>query len=418
MIKFGTDGIRGLPNKDFFVDDLVNLGKSISIFKVKKVVIGYDTRISKDFIYSSVVSGLLSKGIDVYNLGIISTPSLIFYTYKHKMVGLMITASHNIYLDNGIKIIKKGYKLSKKEEEKLINYVDDKKTFKYGKIINIYNNEYLNFLKPLIIKSNYKIALDFANGATYKYIDIFKDVSNNLIIIGDNPNGKNINKNGGSTHINTLRKVVLDNKCDIGFAFDGDGDRLIAVSKNGNVIDGDILIYIFAIYLKEHNLLKDNKVILSIMSNLAIKKALENKKIEVIETPVGDKYITRLIKKYHYSLGGESSGHIILNNLFITGDGILNALYLLKIIQETNLDIDKVYKELNLYKTKLVNLKNVEITNNLKLIEYINSINKNIDNKVIVRKSGTENKLRIYVSSKSKYKVNKIYKQIINLIKG
>ncbi len=426
MKYFKTDGIRFIPDHDFDLNLIFKIGKAISCLNIKDIVIASDTRLSKDIILSLISFGALSSGINIYYLGITSSPGLIYYSYKHNMIGIMVTASHNPHEYNGIKLIKNGFKLSENEEILIEEAIDGNKNIeikKYGLFFDISDNqEYLNFLKENIVKSNLKIAIDCANGATYKIApNIFNLVSENVIYDAIKPDGTNINQNVGSTHINNLKRLVLDNHCDIGFAFDGDGDRLICVDENGNVFDGDLLIYIIAKHLKSINQLNKDMIVLSIMSNLGIINDLNNKGIKVKETPVGDKYIAQELFKDNLSLGGESSGHIIINNVFHTGDGILVSLYLLSILEKTKKSLKELIKDVKLYPSKLVNLKidKHSIYNNKTLNDYINVTKKRLNNdcKIIIRPSGTEDLLRIFVMTLSNYDVEKIMEELITIIK-
>ena len=426
MNYFGTDGIRGIPNVDLNFDLVSSLGKALSIFNVKDVYIASDTRESKDFLISCLSSGILSLGMNVHYLGIMSTSGLIYYSYVNKVIGVMITASHNPYYDNGIKIINKGFKLNKDEEEKIESLINNN-DYKYLDVGSFYFEEnkvniYLDFLKKHIVKTNLSICLDCANGSTYKIAqEIFKDVSNKIIYIGINPNGKNINLDVGSTHLEKLKETVRKNKCDLGFAFDGDGDRLIAIDKNCQVIDGDLLVYIFATYLLENNLLNKNYVVLSKMANIGVINALKSKGIKVKEVDVGDKYIYQEIKNNDYVLGGEESGHIILNNLFHTGDGILAALYLIKILEEKKQSLLELIKDISIYPSILYNLKVKDKNNILKnknLDNYLKSLKEKYkdDIKIVIRPSGTEDKLRIFIMSKEKDINQKILDNVLNII--
>lgn len=335
----------------------------------------------------------------------------------------MITASHNKYSDNGIKIINKGYKLNSDEENEIEYLIDnDNYSFDLGKLdfINI-NYDYLKFINTYLINSKLKIIIDCANGSTSNLaFNVFSKVTNDLIIINNNPNGYNINENCGSTDVLKLKEEIIKNKYDIGFAYDGDGDRVVAVDKYGNICSGDILIYLLALYLKKQY--KMNKIVLTKMSNLGIIKALNKNKIDVIETDVGDKYIMESLQNNNLILGGEDSGHIIINNVFHTGDGILISLFILRALNYLKINLSDIYNSLNLYYSNNINIKvndkNV-IFNNINLDNKVKEIQSklNDDCKIIIRPSGTEDFVRVCVMGKNKEEVDKYLDEIIKIIK-
>lgn len=424
---FGTDGIRGVPNKKLTVELVTKLGQALSQLNNKDVVVATDTRISKDMLAQAITAGALSRGINVHFVGVIPTPALIYYSYVKGYTGIMITASHNPYTDNGIKVLNKGFKLSDDEERKIEEYIDCPK--EYDGEIGILNDEvnaklnYLTFVNKYIKESNLKIALDCANGATYQTAkEVFSKVTDKLVIVADSPNGKNINNNCGSTHLELLKNTVLENQCDIGFAFDGDGDRVLCVDSKGNIIDGDKLIYLLAMYLKSKNKLKDNTVVLSIMSNFGLLKKLNELGIKVIETSVGDKHIIKALKDNNLSVGGENSGHIIVPDVLHTGDGVLNALLVINLLSETNTKIESWFEDIHMYADKMVNVvvsDRNKVINNEKLLKRINEIKNELNNdcKIIVRASGTEELIRVSVMAKSNDLVEKYSTELVNLVK-
>lgn len=428
MKYFGTDGIRGIPNEKLTVDLVTKLGMALTALNNKNVVLATDTRLSKDMLAQAISAGALSKGLNVEFLGVIPTPALIYYSYVHKATGIMITASHNPYTDNGIKVLKNGIKLSEDDELKIESLIDNPKEDKteIGKYIINDNakEEYVDFIKKNIIKTNLKIVLDTANGATYKTAEmIFRDITSNLTIIANNPDGYNINNGCGSTHLELLKKKVLETKADIGFAFDGDGDRVLAVDRNGNTIDGDMLIYILARYLKQNNKLNNNSIALSMMSNLGLIKSLNKYGINVIETNVGDKYIVKSLFENHLSVGGENSGHIILPDLFHTGDGVFVASQIIKILEETNTSINDWLKDVKMYADKMVNIKvndKKAVLNNQKLFDTVDEIKKELkyDCKIIIRASGTEDLIRVSVMAQNEADVLKYSECLVNLVKS
>lgn len=424
---FGTDGIRGVPNKKLTVELVTKLGQALSQLNNKDVVVATDTRISKDMLAQAITAGALSRGINVHFVGVIPTPALIYYSYIKGYTGIMITASHNPYTDNGIKVLNKGFKLSEDEERKIEEYIDCPKEYdgEIGILIDEVNAklDYLKFVKKYVKKSNLKIALDCANGATYQTAkEVFSKVTDKLVIFADSPNGKNINNNCGSTHLELLKNTVLENQCDIGFAFDGDGDRVLCIDSKGNIIDGDKLIYLLAIYLKSKNKLNDNTVVLSIMSNLGLLKKLNELGIKIIETPVGDKHIIKALKDNNLSVGGENSGHIIVPDVLHTGDGVLNALLITNLLSETNTKIESWFEDIHMYADKMVNVivsDRNKVINNEKLLKRVNEIKNELDNdcKIIVRASGTEELIRVSVMAKSNDLVEKYSTELVNLVK-
>jgi len=426
MKYFGTDGIRGIPNQKLTVELVSKLGMALTALNNKKVVIATDTRISKDMLSSAITSGALAAGLNVEFLGVIPTPALIYYSYKHKKTGIMITASHNPYTDNGIKVLNNGLKLSEEDELKVEALIDNPAPLsteigKYS-VNNDAKLEYVEFIKSNIVKSNLNIILDCANGATYETAKlIFDNITPNLTIIANNPDGYNINNGCGSTHLELLKENIKNSKYDIGFAFDGDGDRVLCVDKNGNTIDGDMLIYILARYLKQNNKLNNNAIALSMMSNLGLIKSLNDYGINVIETNVGDKYIVKALFENKLSVGGENSGHIILPDLFHTGDGVFVASQIIKVLEETNTNINDWLSDVWMYADKMVNIKvkdKTKVLNNKELFNKIEDIKKELNNdcKIIVRASGTEDLIRVSVMAKDSNIVNKYSDYLVNMV--
>lgn len=427
MKYFGTDGIRGIPNKTLTNELVYKIGKSLAILANKKVYVAFDTRISKDMLFCSLASGCMSMGLDVYNLGVLSTPGLIYYSKQKNAIGVMITASHNPYTDNGIKIVLNGRKLSESEEKEIEKYIENPVDFSNSIGRLFYDrqapNEYINFILSKAQKSDFRIGVDCANGATYELSQmIFPRLAKEVKFIGCEPDGFNINQQVGSTNIYRLKELVLLNKLDFGFAFDGDGDRVIAVDFNGNVIDGDKIIYILASYLKRQDKLKNNKVCLTVMSDLGVIKALNEIGVSVNEVNVGDKYVYKNIVENDLSLGGENSGHIILYDQLNTGDGVLIASILIEIFRKEEKIFQDYLKDINSYFSRTINL-SIENKNNLIKNEMlINKIDKiknkfNQECKVIVRLSGTENLVRVTLMGKDEQKVNFYINELVEFIK-
>ena len=425
MKYFGTDGIRGVPNQKLTVDLVTKLGMALKVLGNKDLVIATDTRLSKDMLSSAITAGALSMGINVHFVGVIPTPALIYYSYVKKYTGVMITASHNPYTDNGIKVLKNGFKLSEEDEVKIEELIDNPASLstEVGKYYVEDGMEiYLSFLDKFITKSNKKIVIDTANGATYKTAPLaFNKITDNLTVIANNPDGYNINNGCGSTHLELLKSTVVNNKADIGFAFDGDGDRVLCVDSNGNTIDGDMLIYIYARYLKANNKLNQNKVVLSMMSNLGLIKSLNDYGIDTVETNVGDKYIIKALFDNDLSVGGENSGHIILPDLFHTGDGVLVASQIVKVLKETNTDINYWIKDVKMYSDKMVNIKvkdKTKVLYNKYLFDRIEAIKSELSNdcKIIVRASGTEDLIRVSVMARESDTVSKYSDELVGIV--
>ena len=426
MKYFGTDGIRGIPNQKLTVDLVTKLGSALKSLGSKDVVLATDTRLSKDMLSNAISAGALAAGLNVHFLGVIPTPALIYYSYIKKCTGVMITASHNPYTDNGIKVLKDGKKLSDVDEAKVEALIDNPETFgvEIGKyeIVENPKDEYLDFIKKYITKTNKKIVIDCANGATFETaVSAFKEITDNLVILSNTPDGYNINNNCGSTHLENLKATVINEKADFGFAFDGDGDRVLAVDSMGNTIDGDMLIYILARYLKLKGKLNNNKVVLSMMSNLGLLKSLKENDIDVIETPVGDKYVVKALFDNHLSVGGENSGHIILPDILHTGDGVLNAIIITKILEETKTDFNYWLKDVIMYADKMVNIKVKDknsVLNNNGLFNRVDEIRKELNNdcKIIIRASGTEDLIRVSVMAKSLDLVNKYSNELVTMV--
>ena len=425
---FGTDGMRGIPNKILTTNLVMKIGSALKSLDNKDICVATDTRLSKDMLSSALISGALAMNNDVHYLGVIPTPALIYYSYLKKYTGVMITASHNPYTDNGIKLLNKGYKLTPEEESLVESLMDNPSspTLEVGKLINEEEgalNTYLDFVSKHIVKSKLKIAIDCANGATYKTAPLlFSKVTDDLVVICNNPDGYNINNNCGSTHLDLLKKTVIENNCDLGFAFDGDGDRVLCVDYKGNVVDGDMLIYLLAMYLKSKNKLNKDTVVLSIMSNLGLLHKLEEKGIKVIETPVGDKYIAKELFNNNLSIGGENSGHIIVPEVLHTGDGVLNAILITNLLTETNTTISSWFKDINMYSDKMVNIRvndKSKVLNSKELLTRVEDIKKELNNdcKIIIRASGTEDLIRVSVMARSEELVNNYSSELVDLVR-
>ena len=397
MKYFGTDGIRGIINKDLNSDLIYRIGRSLKVLNVDKIYIGYDTRESNTYVFNLLVSGILSVGIDVVDSGIVSTPSLVYFSNKHNACTLMITASHNPYYYNGIKIFKNGEKLSDEEEELIEANLDFNFDFKLGKLTkdNSVFNEYIYYLSLYKEKSINKVTLVLSYVALVYIASKLFNNEDNISLINKDYNGVNINDNVGSLHID--RAKLNDSK--YLFSFDGDGDRIL-FKDNNNIYEGDLIVYLLAIYYKL------NKVVLTENVNLGLLKAFEKRNIKVYISSVGDKNVYNLMIKENCLLGGENSGHIINLKYMNSGDGLLNFLIISKIINE--IDISKYLKDIKYYPSK-----NINLGVNYK-IEKLTKIKEKYKKKarVNIRKSGTENVIRVNICSKKKEVIDLILKEI------
>ncbi len=407
---FGTDGIRGVAGATLDIETALKIGQSLKqTFNIDTIVIGRDTRKSSDALAMALATGAMNSGIDVLDAGVVATPVIAYYTRKHAMIGAMITASHNPYQDNGIKIFNKGFKMTKEEEAVIETFIDtplDSKTGAFG----IYSmdpsikTEYQKLYASLPAdKANLSVCLDTANGATFELAgEILTPRVDEVCIINNEPDGTNINENCGSTHLESITRTVMENKCDLGFAFDGDGDRVLVVDHNGKLYDGDYLLYIIASYLKEQGKLNKDTVVLTKMSNPGIVKAFNTQGIKVVRTDVGDKYVTSEMFKHGYALGGENSGHIIIKDFLQTGDGILVAAMILNILQSSKRSLSGLCEAIEIYPQITRNIKDVDkrVVEHKAVKQTIKEVQKTLgsDSLLLVRPSGTEPVVRLTVS--------------------
>ena len=440
---FGTDGIRGKTNQSLINEKFLSeLSIALSVFfgknksLNKKIIIGKDTRLSSYMVESIITGVMLSRGWNCVSIGVIPT-SAISRAIKigDYDFGIMISASHNSFEDNGIKIFnKKGEKLTDNEElqvEEIINLKKQSPLCTDLKIGRIQKNDdvvtkniyYLLFQKNKF--SGLKVVVDCANGSAYKVApEIFSEVGIDLISHSTKPNGKNINKNCGALYPKNLSKLVRNHKADLGIAFDGDSDRLILCDKNGQIINGDKILAIAASSMLKQNKLKSKAIVSTKMANIGLEDYLNERGIKLFLTDVGDRYVMEEMKRRNVNLGGEQSGHLIFSDHSFTGDGILSALQVFTILQIENKQIHELLDDFNIFPQTLVNL---DLHSDTKKI-FINSrLNKTILNfldnkqdepKILIRKSGTENLLRIMVQSRSLKLTNHISQTLVDMIKG
>ncbi|WP_454948112.1 phosphoglucosamine mutase [Gemella sanguinis] len=437
---FGTDGIRGVAGETLTADLSFKVGKALGKLLTDKkdrpkIIIGRDTRISCDMIEYSLTAGLTSVGVDVMTVGVIPTPAIAYLTKTIETdSGIMISASHNPYQDNGIKIFgPDGFKLTDEQEleiEHLIDNVEQIKAASYEHIGNLYSGselsqKYIQHIKQSISDdlSGIKIALDCAHGATTGVAPfLFGDLEADIETIGCAPSGTNINDNVGSTKINTIAEFVKVHNVDLGFAFDGDGDRVLAVDSEGNVVDGDKIMFILAKHLKEQGELKDNMVVSTVMSNIGFYKAVEEHGMQSVKTSVGDRYVVEEMRNNNYSLGGEQSGHIILMNYATTGDGILTAVKLADIIKTTGKSLKELADEVNIYPQKLVNIKVTDkkiAMEDKEILEECEKVEKELEGngRILLRASGTENLIRVMVEASSDELTDKYCEQVAKIVR-
>lgn len=428
MKYFGTDGIRGIAYEKLNALLAFKLGQAIAfVFHSKEVVIGMDTRESSPMLAYALSNGLMAKGVNVLFAGVCSTPMIANYSLQKNIIGVMITASHNPYMDNGIKVFNKGYKTSEADEEKLEHFLDhgDITYQEFGHFImsNDIHDEYLKIYEKLNLKtSKYRIGYDSANGANHIISkELFQRIAPNSIQISNTPNGQNINLNCGSTHLETIQKLVKSKKLDIGFSFDGDGDRIMVVDHHQKIYDGDMLIYIIASYLKKKNLLNNNTVVLTKMSNPGILKALKDQGISYSLTNVGDKYVFEELYNNDYTIGGEASGHIIIRNLLHSGDGLLVAIYLIQILEELNASLEELTKDVSLYPFKLTNIKGIkkEVLSLDTIQDLISHVKMRLGEHslLLVRPSGTEDLIRVTLSHQDPVLVDEMTNLLVDTIK-
>ncbi len=423
---FGTDGIRGKAFKWLDQSLAFRVGQGLShAFDLPDVIIGHDTRESSPMLAYMVASGALSQGLNVWFAGVCATPMLARYAKDNSMIGVMITASHNPYTDNGIKVFHKGYKTNRKEEADIEYVIDhpitDIKPFGAFSLAKDFNAQYVTLYDTFpAFKTHLNIVYDSANGGNYKIAQkIFDQFAPGSKHIGHHPDGLNINVNCGSTHMDHLQAFVKEHHYDIGFGFDGDGDRMLVCDQE-RIYDGDEIIYMIASYLRRKHQLKDDHIVLTKMSNPGLLKALTQEHISYTLTDVGDKHVTQVLDKHHYAIGGEHSGHIIIHSLLHTGDGLLAAIYLLYVLTEQNMTLKEALSNYTRYPYQLTNVKDVDksMLKDEKMITFISDLKQSLGAHalLLVRASGTEPLIRITVSHQDKTIVKETTEKIVNYI--
>ena len=427
---FGTDGFRGEANRDLTAMHAYKIGRFLGWYfsadcrgTRARIVIGKDTRRSSYMLEYAVAAGLVSSGADAYMLHVTTTPSVSYVVRGDSFdAGIMITASHNPFYDNGIKVLNsEGEKLDDYKTLLMEAYIDGELSLlgidggdiplaQGDKIGCIYDyvagrNRYVGYLISLASNSykKLKIGIDSANGASWNIANsVFSALGAMTYVIGAEPDGLNVNRDCGSTHIERLRRLVLENHLDVGFAFDGDSDRCIAVDERGNTVDGDAIIYILAKRLLSKENLEDNTVVATVMSNSGFVKSLEKLGVKCVQTAVGDRYVYECMQAHGYSLGGEQSGHVILKKYATTGDGILTAIMLCEEMCDQKSPLSKLYASLRVYpqytKNVRVKDKNSALSDSV-VLGAVENAEKAVEGRgrVLIRKSGTEPLIRIMV---------------------
>ena len=438
---FGTDGVRGVANETLTPEIAYKLGRiSGHLFKKEdgkpKVLIGLDTRVSGPMLEGALVAGLLSIGAEVMRLGVISTPGVAYLTkVTNAEMGIMISASHNPFGDNGIKIFgPSGYKLSDEQEAEIEALMDEEDTLPrptgdgIGTVSNYFegSQKYLSYLQETVDHefTDMYVGLDCANGATSSLAaHLFADLDAELFTIGNSPNGTNINDGYGSNATENLQALVKEKELDIGLAFDGDGDRLIAVDENGEVVNGDQVMYICAKHLHEKGALKNETVVATVMSNLGLHRSLEKLGVQVVTSNVGDRYVMEKMVEEGHNFGGEQSGHVIFLDHSTTGDGMLTAIQLVNIMKETGKPLSELAAEMPIFPQLLENVevtdKNV-VLNSDEVYAEIDAVEQALgsDGRVLVRPSGTEPLIRVMVEAETEDACETYVQQIIDKIKA
>lgn len=441
---FGTDGVRGEANKELTPELAFKLGRCGGYVlsqhesgeRRPRVLVGRDTRISGQLLENALIAGLLSVGIEVFQLGVISTPGVAYLTRIQKAsAGVMISASHNPAEDNGIKFFgNDGFKLVDEQEaeiETLLDAAEDVLPRPSAEGLGTVEEfpegllKYSEFLQQTITGdlSGLSVCIDAANGATASSVNrLFADLETDFYTMGTSPNGLNINDGVGSTYPEKLAELVVEKNADAGLAFDGDGDRIIAVDERGEIVDGDKIMYICAKHLSENKRLKQDTIVTTVMSNLGFHKAVESVGLKDVITQVGDRYVVEEMRKNDYNFGGEQSGHMIFLDFNTTGDGMLSGIQLLSIMKQTGKKLSELADEVTIYPQKLVNIrvsnKNgaMEVPAIKKVIEEAEA-EMNGEGRILVRPSGTEPLLRVMAEAPTDEKVNYYVDKIADIVR-
>ena len=437
---FGTDGFRGEANVNLTAMHAFKVGRFIGWYYGRfhkcSVAIGKDTRRSSYMFEDALSAGLTSTGADVYLLHVTTTPSVSYVVKTDNFdCGIMISASHNPFYDNGIKLINgKGEKMEQEVIDEVEKYLDDDFDSipyatgdKIGRTVDYFagRNRYMGYLMTLAKHSyrNIKVGLDCSNGSASSIAKgVFDALGAETHVINNEPNGTNINMDCGSTHIEVLQKYVKENHLDVGFAYDGDADRCLCVDENGNLVDGDLILYVAGVYLKQNGELDNNTVVTTIMSNIGLYKAFDAVGINYEKTDVGDKYVYECMRNNDYRLGGEQSGHIIFSKHATTGDGILTSIKLMEVMISSKKKMSELTSPVSIYPQCLKNIKVIskpEARADEDVQAEVNKVAEELgnDGRILLRESGTEPVIRVMVEAKSDLLAEKYVDQVIDVIK-
>ncbi|WP_303000920.1 phosphoglucosamine mutase [uncultured Eubacterium sp.] len=437
---FGTDGFRGEANVNLTAMHAFKVGRFIGWYYGRfhkcSVAIGKDTRRSSYMFEDALSAGLTSTGADVYLLHVTTTPSVSYVVKTENFdCGIMISASHNPFYDNGIKLINgKGEKMEQEVIDEVEKYLDDDFDSipyatgdKIGRTVDYFagRNRYMGYLMTLAKHSyrNIKVGLDCSNGSASSIAKgVFDALGAETHVINNEPNGTNINMDCGSTHIEVLQKYVKENHLDVGFAYDGDADRCLCVDENGNLVDGDLILYVAGVYLKQNGELDNNTVVTTIMSNIGLYKAFDAVGINYEKTDVGDKYVYECMRNNDYRLGGEQSGHIIFSKHATTGDGILTSIKLMEVMISSKKKMSELTSPVTIYPHCLKNIKVIskpEARADEDVQAEVNKVAEALgnDGRILLRESGTEPVIRVMVEAKSDLLAEKYVDQVIDVIK-
>ena len=438
---FGTDGFRGEANVDLTVEHAYKVGRFLGWYfgqdHKAQIVIGKDTRRSSYMFEYSLAAGLTASGADAYLLHVTTTPSVSYVVRTENFdCGIMISASHNPFYDNGIKIIGgNGQKMDAQVEELIERYIDDEEPripFAVGENIGrtvdfaAGRNRYIGYLISIPTRSfkNFRVGLDCANGSASSVAkSVFDALGAKTYVISNEPDGTNINRDCGSTHIEHLQKFVKEKHLDVGFAYDGDADRCIAVDNEGNVVDGDLIMYVCGKYMKEQGKLDNDTIVTTIMSNLGLYKACDRAGIRYEKTAVGDKYVCENMMNNGHSLGGEQSGHIIFSKHATTGDGILTSLMLMEVIIERKQPLSVLASEVYIYPQLLKNVRvanKAEARSNQAVCQAVAQVEEALgdDGRILVRESGTEPVIRVMVEARKNETCREMVDQVISVMES
>ncbi len=438
---FGTDGFRGEANVKLTVEHAFKVGRYLGWYYGRehkaKIVIGKDTRRSSYMFEYALAAGITASGADAYLLHVTTTPSVSYVVRTEGFdCGIMISASHNPFYDNGIKVINgQGHKLEAEVEEKIEAYIDGRTEERplatredIGRTIDFAagRNRYIGYLISLPTRSfkNIRVGLDCSNGSSSAIAkSVFDALGAKTYVINNEPDGTNINTNCGSTHIEVLQKFVKEQGLDVGFAYDGDADRCIAVDENGEVVDGDRILYVCGKYMMEQGALKGNTIVTTVMSNLGLYKACDQVGLHYEKTAVGDKYVYENMSQNGYQLGGEQSGHIIFSKHATTGDGILTSLKIMEVMLEKKASLGTLAGEVKIYPQLLQNLRVQDMDATLNHPDVQKAIKEvedrlGTEGRVLVRKSGTEPLLRVMVEALTDELCEESVLHIINAMKS